>query len=398
MSVEDSDRNIHFDSTFRLIGNDRGWRMSRANVFAREGSLYYEVKIIRGIPQDPVAAAEPAVSPQPHVRMGWARREAPLDGPVGFDGYSYGITDARFDTMHRSRPGKIFTPSKSKLKPKKPQPSPSDTPIEPLKENDVIGLLITLPPLPLHRKVVAGTYNPAVDFSSAPDPNAPPPDIIRDRIPIIYRNGYYFEQHEYQPTRAVIQYSDRAPSNIIVEPPHPNHEEPSLRALPNSSFVVFKNGVRMGTAFEGLLAFLPPASAPPTNVQGARQGLDNGSLGYYPAVSVFSGGMAEVNLGPKFWCPPAELNLAGQDEPHQDVEMVDAGEPSTNAGATEDSDESDQIMKPRAISERYVEQIIEDVVWDIVDEASFFVQDGGYDNTRTDLLFIPGPDGVVPMT
>jgi COMPASS component BRE2 len=401
MSVEDSDRNIHFDSTFRIVGNDKGWRMSRANVFAREGSLYYEVKIMKGIPQDSTADAEPATSAHPHVRMGWARREAPLDAPVGFDGYSYGITDTRFDTMHRSRPGKFLPPSKSKPKSKKqqqqqPQQSSPDTPLEILRENDVIGLLITLPPLPLHRKVVAGTYNPAVDFSYAPDPNAPPPDIIRDRIPLIYRGAAYFEQNEYQPTRTMIQYSDRAPSNIVVDRPHPNHSESALRSLPGSSFVVYKNGIKAGTAFEGLLSFLPPASAP-GNVQGARQGMDDGSLGYYPAVSVFSGGMAEVNLGPRFWCPPAELVLEGQDEPLQDVEMTDADGPGASAGAApEIEDEYDLIMKPRAISARYFEQIAEDLVWDIVDEASFFALDGGYSNKKTDLLLTPGPDGVVP--
>jgi COMPASS component BRE2 len=333
--------------------------------------------------------------------MGWARREAPLDAPVGFDGYSYGITDTRFDTMHRSRPGKFISSSKSKTKSKKQQQQqttatqpPSDTPLESLRESDVIGLLITLPPLPLHRKVVAGTYNPAVDFSYAPDPAAPPPDIIRDRIPLVYRGAAYFEQNEYQPIRTMVQYSDRAPSNIVVDRPHPNHAEPALRALPGSSVVVFKNGVKVGTAFEGLLAFLPPASAP-GNVQGARQGMDDGALGYYPAVSVFSGGMAEVNLGPGFWCPPAELGLEGQEVPHQDVEMIDAEVVPATAGAAQE-EVDDSIMRPKAISERYLEQIAEDIVWDIVDEASFFALDGGYSNKKIDLLLIPGPDGVVP--
>jgi COMPASS component BRE2 len=125
--------------------------------------------------------------------------------------------------------------------------------------------------------------------------------------------------------------------------------------------------------------------------------MDDGSLGYYPAVSVFSGGMAEVNLGPRFWCPPAELVLEGQDEPLQDVEMTDADGPGASAGAApEIEDEYDLIMKPRAISARYFEQIAEDLVWDIVDEASFFALDGGYSNKKTDLLLTPGPDGVVP--
>ncbi|KAF2670134.1 hypothetical protein BT63DRAFT_372002 [Microthyrium microscopicum] len=363
MSVHDSDRNIHFDSSCRTITNVKGWRMARANVFAREGSLYYEVKVVRGIPESSqIGFQETEV--QPHVRMGWTRREAPLDAPVGFDGYSYGVTDTRFDTMHRSRVGKFLAPkTKNKAKPKTPQTANPDAPMEPIRTGDVIGMMITLPPLNLHRKVVAGTYNPAVDlYSSTPDPDAPPPDIIRDRAPIISRHTYYLEHSEYQPTKIIKAYGDRAPVN--AHRPYFNHEEIPLRSLPHSNIKVYKNGELVGTAFENLLAFLPPASMP-TGEHGVRQGFDDGSLGYYPAISVFSGGIAEANFGPDFWYPPPDLQTQSQD-----VEMgnIEPQFPSS----------SDDAPKPRAISERYAEQIAEDVVWDIIDEAGFFAQDGGY--------------------
>jgi COMPASS component BRE2 len=368
MSVEDSDRNIHFDPSTRIIANEKGWRLSRANVFAREGSLYYEVKILNGITEDPLDAP-PGNAPQPHVRMGWARREAPLDAPVGFDGYSYAITDTRFDTMHRSRLGKFLPPkSKSKAKSKKAQAITAQTdsiPQEPLRTNDVVGLLITLPPLPLHRKVVAGTYNPAVDFSSAPDPNAQPPDVIRDRIPVPYRGNNYFEYFEYQPLKQMTAYSDRSPMNTVR--PHPNHDDAPLRSLPGSSIKVYRNGVFVGTAFEDLMAFLPPASTPAPSAN-VRTGFDDGELGYYPAISLFTGGMAEMNFGPDFWHPPADLNLAAPTT-GQDVEMGNA-ESSSFTG--------EEVMRPRPICDRYKEQIAEDVVWDIIDEAAFFAQDGGY--------------------
>jgi COMPASS component BRE2 len=383
MSVEDSDRNIHFDSSFTVIGNDKGWRMSRANVFAREGQLYYEVRILKGVPAE-ATGHESLATPQPHVRVGWARREAPLDAPVGFDAYSYGITDSRLDTMHRSRPGKFIPPSKSSSKSAKQLPS-TPTPSH-IRTGDTIGLLLTLPPLPLHRKVVAGTYNPAVDFSSAPDPSAPPVDILRDRIPLLYRGAAYFESSEYQPSRAVLAWADRAPSTIVIDRPHPNHDEPSMRTLPGSSVAAWINGVRVdGNAFEELLAFLPPASAPAqTGQAGARQGLDDGALGYYPAVSVFGGGMAEVNLGPKFRFPPTELGL-GDGQEGGDVEMAEAQGDAVDG----EDEEVRKIMKPRAISERYAEQIAEDVVWDIIDEASFFVADGAYDFEGDQLLLVP---------
>jgi len=133
-------------------------------------------------------------------------------------------------------------------------------------------------------------------------------------------------------------------------------------------FKVFKNGKEMGIAFENLLAFLPPASVPSTEAvkAGARTGFDDGMVGYFPAISAFNGGVAQVNFGPNFWHPPEEM--AKQRE--QDIQMQgnDAVEKQIPEG-----------RRLRAIGERYKEQIAEDIVWDMVDEVDFFVQDGGWD-------------------
>lgn len=364
--MQDSDKHIHYDETCRIITNPRGWRMARANVHVREGSFYYEVKVLNGIPQDtPVGFQE--TTPQPHVRVGFARRESPTDIPVGYDAYSYGITDTRFDTIHRSRLGKYIQPKSKKGRPKIQQAAPIEVPLEPLRQGDVVGLLITLPPLGIHRKVVAGTYNPAVDFSAAPDPDAPPPDVIRDHITIASRNILFAEHPEYQPTKAMKQYSDRAPVNTFR--PNASHEEVPLRTLPNSSIKVYRNGILVGTAFEDLLAFLPPASLVAEDKK-IRQGFDDGSLGYYPAISVFNGGITETNFGPDFWYPPAELDLQKDNDVIMDATQKNFPTP-------------DDMLKPRPMSDRYYEQIAEDTVWDIIDEASYYVEDGGYHATTS---------------
>ncbi|KAF2425336.1 hypothetical protein EJ08DRAFT_617333 [Tothia fuscella] len=385
MSVEDSDRLIHFDSqTVSTITNEKGWRSSRANVFAREGSLYYEVKILTGVPTEgPIVPSGQESLPQPHIRMGWARREAPLDAPVGFDGYSYGVTDIRFETMHKSRSGKIALPTKSKAK-KSKAAAAAAVPVhenDHVRTGDVIGLLITLPSLSLHKKVIDGIYNPAVDVSPGfDDPITGAEDIIRDRIPVPYRGNMYFEQFEYQATKSIEAYSDRGPFNKIQ--PHPNHEDVVLRSLPHSSIKVFKNGKLIGTAFEKLLAFLPPSSVIPAST-GARVGFDDGSLGYYPFVSSFSGGIAQMNFGPDFWCPPQEVFFPTP--PTADPTAADGdirmGGTVPGVGIAEPSHSTSGILdvsKPRGICERYREQIVEDIVWDIVDEADFFAKDGGY--------------------
>lgn len=403
MSHEDTDKWFYFDDSATVVSQEKGWRMGRGNVVAREGRMYYEVKILRGIPQDgPKDPIDPRTGdprPGPHVRMGWARREAPLDGPVGFDGYSYGITDARFEAQHRSRASKIFKPlprgAKSKhMKARPPHGKP--VPVEyvtdaHIAEGDVIGLEIQLPSLSMHRKVVEGIYNPAVDLGdgfdtlSNVDPFDRPLDIIRDRIPVPYKGNFYFEQLDYQVTKAVEAYHDRGPVPKVH--PSPNHEDVSVRSLPHSHIKVYKNGVEVGIAFENLLAFLPPASVPSVEAvkAGARTGFDDGMVGYLPAISVFNGGIAQVNMGPDFWCPPPELSQPSlsqtqpqsQPQTSADTAMSGTDVPTPSSSKPHIDIVDGRRLKPLGL--RYREQIAEDVVWDIVDEVDFFVQDGGWE-------------------
>lgn len=280
--------------------------------------------------------------------MGWARREATLDAPVGFDAYSYGLRDAKGQKVFMSRPKDFFPPGQD------------------MQEGDVVGLEINLPSETLHRKVVEGQYNPAVDLEDDEPPGLETTDMIRDRVPIRFKTHLYFEQIEYHPSKELEELMNPSPVisstgglGGVMQEPGPTHPVPSLRTLPHSNIKIYKNGELMGTPFTDLLAFLPPASKPLTQV-GAREGLDDGMLGYYPAVSVFRGGAAEVNFGPHFWYPPQGY------EDNEEVDMIG----SDQAPASKNN-------KPRAVGERYDEQIVEDIVYDIVDEVDFWMQDGG---------------------
>ncbi|KAK0934934.1 transcription factor, contains a PHD finger motif [Friedmanniomyces endolithicus] len=407
LSFEDADRWMHFTTNALITTNEKGWRMVRSNVCAREGTTYFEIKVHRGVP--PEGPEPDAQGPQPHVRFGFARREAPLDAPVGFDGYSYGITDLRFETMHRSRPGKPFQAKKTKGKgvkalagaaPLPVQLSPQD---QHIKEGDIIGLELQLPSLTLHQKIVSGVYNPAVDVGDGFDqpsyflePGTEPPDAIRDRIPVAYKGNSYFEVLDHVASKPMEVYADRqtplsnlaaaltnqatASKDVVKAPPGPNHEHASLRTLPHSAMRVYKNGVLVGTAFENLLAFLPPASAP-SKTMGAREGFDDGIVGYFPAVSCFFGGIAEVNFGDGregFWAPPRHLVAAPTVQAVHDLQL--SGE-MAGQGVGVDASGEKKGWNPgrvcRGVGERYKEQIAEDVVWDIVDEVDFFMQDGG---------------------
>ncbi|KAF2140538.1 uncharacterized protein K452DRAFT_299285 [Aplosporella prunicola CBS 121167] len=383
LSFEDSDKWIHFDDTATILTNERGWRMSRGNVVAREGRYYYEVKIIRGVPAEgpPVPKGQES-NPQPHIRMGWARREAPLDAPVGFDGYSYGVKDIGFESMHRSRPARLYNSTSQGAKKNKPPGSKvfqvDYVEEDHIREGDIIGLELTLPSISLHRKVVEGIYNPAVDVSDGfDDPVEAAHDIIRDRIPVPFKANMWFEVNEYQPTKPMESYADRGTSTTVH--PSPNNNDVPLRSLPHSSIKVYKNGKPVGTAFEGLMSFLPPASSPiPSNNPKVRAGLDDGMLGYFPAVAAFCGGIAQVNFGPDFWCPPPELQ-------NEDVDMIGAEAPVASG------------RKLHAVGTRYKEQVAEDIVWDIIDEVTFFVADHNNSSQNGTIKAAPAARGITNL-
>ncbi|KJZ78004.1 hypothetical protein HIM_02641 [Hirsutella minnesotensis 3608] len=341
MSFEDAAQHVFFDKSARRITTDKGFRMARANVAVREGRWYWECKIVKGV-RDAQDGSDKLDGGR-HVRMGWARREASLDAPVGFDAYSYGIRDVSGEKVHMSRPKEFF---------------PSG---EGIREGDVIGLEIQLPSEHLHHKVMSGDYNPAIDAADdEPAQVAEASNIVRDRVPIRFKAHTYFEKIEYHTTKELedlMNPSPMGPGSSSSQAPNPNHSVPALRTLPNSCIRVYRNGVLMGTPFENLLGFLPPASRPMPQV-GAREGLDDGMLGYYPAVSVFRGGAAEVNFGPDFWYPPPEF-----DSTNGEVDMIPTEEP--------------QHGRLQAICERYKQQIAEDIVYDIIDEVDFWMQDGG---------------------
>lgn len=352
LSFEDSATHMFFDQTGHHVTTDKGFRMTRANVAIREGRFYWECKVTRGILKQQ-ANETSSLESRGHVRVGFARREAAVDAPVGFDAYSYGIRDKLGQKVYMSRPKPFFPPG------------------EEICEGDVIGLEIQLPSEDFQRKILLGHHDPNTDLAGMANREgrrtAEGPNIVRDRIPIRFKAHIYFEKIDYHTSKELEDLMSpsptMAPSGSTSGPnprsslsssdePNPDHPVPALRTLLGSCIRVYKNGVLMGTAFESLLAFLPPASKP-LATPGAREGLDDGTLGYYPAVSVFRGGAAEVNFGPQFWFPPP------------DCEAEAEGNSQSLAGS----------ILP--VSERFTEQIVEDIVYDIVDEVDFWMQDGG---------------------
>ncbi|OAD72432.1 hypothetical protein PHYBLDRAFT_187385 [Phycomyces blakesleeanus NRRL 1555(-)] len=313
ISIADKSSYVSVAKDGLTVTTDRGFRMCRANVGVKEGNWYWEAVIQR--------ANGSSGAQGPHVRVGWARREACLNGPVGYDAYGYGYRDLTGDKLFCSRP------------------SPYG---EPFATGDVIGLYISLPP--------------RTHFKSP----------ARKRIPIAYKDHLWFEEKDFRQSKEYEAMADpfRSTDKPLDPPP---------RTIPKSHITVYKNGVCQGVMFEDLFDFEDFGSLPDIimarrnkrrkkqkkeTVNGIRMRMeedefdgvraqqwtedppleDDGTLGYYPAVSVFQGGMVTCNFGPDFQYPPS---------------------PTTTKG---------ELWKP--MSQRYDEYMAEECVWDLLDEVS----------------------------
>ena len=383
---------------------EMGSYTTRANVFAREGQFYFESRILSQAPpgkEEPERALAETQSQDKTsisrggVRVGFCRREHHWSENMGGNAYSYAVVcrcgtgleygNVRFNTLmyHMSGEG---------------AKDPGD-----LVPGDVVGLMITLPPLEVHKKVVEGTFNPSdyPDLKCGPAIIKPkksssagkkatkpskgkekdgegakkddgtkgnqsrsviraslnplmgvdlPPelDIIRDRNPFLHKGMTYFECPEYtahvdlgRPTLNAKNKSvnpETGKRYDLVTEPHPNHELPNLRTLPGSKIEMWVNGKYHGIVWENLFAFLPPASSieKSSRTIAVNGDVDDGLLGYYPAISHYTGGAVECKFDGPWWY----------------------------------GFQTDGPARPecRPIGERYKEQIVEDFVSDMVDE------------------------------
>ncbi|CAG8465620.1 6853_t:CDS:2 [Acaulospora morrowiae] len=294
LSKEDASLSVWISGDQLTTTTEYGFSMARANCPVKEGNWFYEVFIDRG-GEGKIDGKDGA-----HVRVGWARREGNRNSSVGSDAYSYGFRDLTGHKVHQSRLSRYG---------------------EPFKTGDVIGLYISLPPL-----------NKGV-------PDYKPKCPKRHRIPILFKGDTIFEYKDFKPTNKMNdllelpekkktknfwwQQKQEEAKNSSTQPP------PIIPKLPGSKIIVYKNGVCQGVAFEDLYSFFPMVDER-TNEENLTE--DDGSLGYYPAVSMFRGGTCTLNFGPYFRYPP----------------------------------------QPDPEAERYMEYIAEDVLYDIIDEIELW--------------------------
>jgi COMPASS component BRE2 len=407
-SLECEPRGVHWSWTDRsaftklsadaaTLCTDKGFRGARANIPVRHGAWYVEVHILEPEPLVPgVGAPGPVPSPMsagPHVRLGWARREAPLNAPAGFDGYSYGLRGATGERVWLSRPskyGRAFGPG------------------------DAVGMYIRLPP-------PGDEARPGVETA-----------IRRKRLPIRYRGQLYFESLEYAPTKEMESLWDRskkglfrwpasAPSSDDVQAAGPLSSDgagpsdssakrkkkgpaaekddaaaeadkgrplPTLGAAARIGFCI--NGEPQGMAFDDLFDFRPLkrlSSAAPSkgkkaaaataatsltlvdedasiitsnssvaSIMKSRENhVDDGALGYFPFATSFGGARVRIVADPAEWRFPPPDDLEAQLEARMPA-------PSGEALAA-------QAPRWRPYCERYDEYLAEQWELDLADEG-----------------------------
>ncbi|EJD46048.1 hypothetical protein AURDEDRAFT_113765 [Auricularia subglabra TFB-10046 SS5] len=367
------DRSPHIRVTQDGLGlaGDRGYRSARLNVPVREGKWYLEVLVERGGGADKGELS--GHMDGAHVRLGWARREAPLEAPVGCDGYSYGFCDKTGHKTTLSRP--------------KPYGRPFGS-------DDVIGMYISLPP---QRK-------------PKPEDAHDPAHIRRKRQAVLLKNRLYFEQAEYPQSKEMMALMEsgaaaatakRGPQarphgaddeNAPTPQPSPSKRSATVKNLPGSGgggprskktpapepqgrplptlgkqarIAFFVNGECQGTAFEDIYDYLQLRLT--SAMRKAREkekkdplkerenAFDDGSLGYYAMISLFNSGRVNINPGPDFkYAPPPDVDAV--------LDAMDAGADPASVM------QEDVKRKWRPLCERYPEYWEEIKAQDLVDD------------------------------
>ncbi|CEP62084.1 Bre2p LALA0_S04e07404g [Lachancea lanzarotensis] len=344
-----------------------GWRTARCDACIKEGTVYWEVDILKNdeldlSPDADLKSLKDKINSMPNLRFGVSRREASLECPVGFDLYGYGIRNFSLESIHD---GKMA----------------QELPSGQIKAGDRLGFVLHLPSTESQiaqardftEFKIAALSTPVENSADAPVKKRAKKlarefqkdllrdqdlsNIIRDQIAIRYKNQLFFEATDYVKTTKPEYYtSDK-------------RERQDFYSLKDSFLKVFLNGQELGVAFEQLKPFLPPFSELKYNEKlyfnywrnetgGSAEGDDvqnkvdhkrrphsilknkyvnNGRLGYYPTVSCFNGGSAK-------------LLTAINDFKHWDAIRATMPE-----------------LKPA--NDIFQEQIADDIVWDIIDEV-----------------------------
>ncbi len=222
---------------------EKGYCMVRATHGVSRGVWYYEIKI-EDMPDNSA------------VRLGWAQELANLQAPLGYDKFGYSWRSRKGTKFHQSKGCAFFQFNLSKIKHLFQFIDNSLLIGHHFADSgygigDVIGFLIGLPhdSIALNKNIRKHTSNYL-------------PQTYKDKPLVKFKSYLYFEEKDE------IQ-------KAIKE----------LKPSPRSEVIFYKNGVKIGTAFENIF-----------------------SGTYYPSASLYKGCTVSFNFGPKFKYPPNDVD------------------------------------------------------------------------------------------
>ncbi|KAH6593058.1 hypothetical protein BASA50_007640 [Batrachochytrium salamandrivorans] len=304
---------IKFSDGGRQVQNEKGYRMAKASHGVWDGYWYFEVK------------KENAAG---HCRVGWSQISGDLQGPCGYDQFSYSYRDQPGTLFHQSRQVKdapelyaegygqgdvlgmsIYFPPCDSSEPATPEQA-SDHTDQPSSQPQLHSQESAQQTKPIDEKVeemtqLAGQANTQpllyseTDLSSRADCESIAEPLVS--------GGTHPLSDAHSRERASIQTQPQSQSPHIAPPQsqsqsvklpkvHPvllnrlwdavrmlqymPFRSNPLEVLPGTEIQFFKNGVALGIAFRDIY-------------QGK----------YHPAVSLFGGALVSVNFGPNFAYP-----------------------------------------------------------------------------------------------
>ncbi|KAL6935143.1 uncharacterized protein HGUI_00437 [Hanseniaspora guilliermondii] len=283
LSPFDRPLNIVIDPfTLKSIKNEleKGWASCRANTPIREGLTYFEYHI-KNID----------FANNQHTRLGLSQRTFPLSQPVGSDLFnSVGIRDMTFERLY-NRKKDIFV-SKDIV----------------IEKDDHIGVLISLPSMKEHCETIKKIIENKIEYETDEFElfhlrryldDLSEYKIHKERVSIKYKNEYFYESQDY------VSIGKESSEDLLD--------------LNNSFVKIFKNGEYVGDLSNEencyLKSFLPPfveinyetnrfrplfykllKQNDTKNIETlvARKYYDDGSLGYYPTISLFNESCVEL--------------------------------------------------------------------------------------------------------
>ncbi|XBW35679.1 hypothetical protein QEN19_001250 [Hanseniaspora menglaensis] len=283
---------VYTDSlnSLKTVSNtpSKGWASAKSNVCLRDGLVYFEFQMKQ---IDPLKEC--------NTRVGISQRNFPIAQPIGSDlNNSVGIRDMTFERVYNRKRDMFLNNNDS----------------ESFNVGDSIGFLVNLPSISTQYKQSLSFVKSLISKET-------------DEFELFQLNRYledietiYLEQKTIHKERVLIKYKNETYFESQDYVKNEQFKDEDLIFLTGSFIKVFKNGVYKGDLANDekpmLFNFLPPFSSVSfdntrykqvynkliknNDIENIRALIpkkyyDDGSLGYYPTISLFNDAQVQLN-------------------------------------------------------------------------------------------------------